>query len=118
MTDFREALEALLSSLATGLMVTSFLASLVFVIQYQVRTRGDWRLSQTGRNIMVVMVAVTLILFSVCLSKVLGPYHLQVYIQVLAYGTATVVITQRNFIFDALQRRGERRRRSDELSSK
>lgn len=110
-------IEAALENIATILMVASFLSSLVFVIQYQVRTRGDWRLSQTGRNIMVVMMAMTLVLLSVCLSRIIGAYFLQVYIQVLAYGTLFVVITQRNMIFDFLQRKGARRD-EDELSSK
>lgn len=100
----REIIENALSNAATYLMVATFLASLVFVLQYQIRTAGDWRLTQTGRNIMVTMIALTLILLSVCLSRILGPYALQSYIQVVAYGTALVVIFQRNMILDARQR--------------
>ena len=94
----------MLDSLISVLMPLSFLSAAAFIVHYQVRSRGDWRLTRSGRNIMGMAFALFLVTLSVALTRIFTTYPGQEVLQAFAYGTVVLIVAQRGLLLERVSR--------------
>ena len=76
----------------------AFVSSCTFVILYHFRTRGAWRKTATGRNVMLLMSVIVFSFAQIFAVRWLGDYPGRFYVSAALYLLVTYASAQRTFL--------------------
>lgn len=84
--------------------VLGMLACLVFMVAFHIRTHGAWRTSSLGRNVMLLIAALFVIMLLSIGHTVFGDYPGRERLVMVLFGVYTAVLTHRILILEQLHR--------------